>query len=114
VFNPIHDFTHTAPELLPRDPLGFKVTSHCYYATDVWNFGSLMYNLITGIPPCSGIDQANLFQAIRSYISEFDDNHLLKSTPNQLQKLLRECLQRDPERRISIQQIVTHDYFADK
>ena len=66
--------------------------------TDVWAFGCVLYELLSGRQPFAGKTVPETFAAILE--REPDWEVLPPSTPDRFQDLLRQCLVKDPERRL--------------
>ena len=66
--------------------------------TDIWAFGCVLYEMLTGARAFGGVDiAATLGNVIRG---EVDWNALPAETPSTLRVCLRRCLQKDPAQRI--------------
>jgi serine/threonine protein kinase len=72
-----------------------KSTDH---RTDIWSFGCIMYQMLTGRLPFEG--QTATDTLARIIEREPDWEQLPKSTPANVQVLLRCCLEKDPRRRL--------------
>jgi serine/threonine-protein kinase len=66
--------------------------------TDIWAFGCVLYELLSGQRPFSGATASDMVSAILS--REPDWEALPSSTPPSVQRLLRRCLEKDPKRRL--------------
>jgi len=76
-------------------------------AVDWWSFGTLMFEMLTGLPPYYSQDVQQMYFKIMNAKLEFPDN-LDEST----QSILRGLLERDPNKRLSdAQAIKQHPYF---
>jgi serine/threonine protein kinase len=106
VFHPKHDHTHSAPEvLLLPDLLGAQKC--CFgFAADIWTFGSLVYNMLTGVPAFTGFNESELHTSIREYKFDSDSNMQLKLASDPLKELLAGCLTTDPAARLSPDDII--------
>src|SRR6185436_1509226 len=62
--------------------------------TDIWAFGVLLYELVTGTKLFTG---DNTGEILANVIRDEPD---LSSAPAQLQRLLRRCLEKDPKKRL--------------
>jgi len=90
---------YLAPEVLKRR--GYTK------AVDWWSFGTLMFEMLTGLPPYYSQDVQQMYFKIMNAKLEFPDN-LDEST----QSILRGLLERDPNKRLSdAQAIKQQPYF---
>jgi len=66
--------------------------------TDIWAFGVLLYELLTGISP---FGRRSMADTLASVLGTTPDYSVLPSdTPAIAQRLVRRCLERDPQRRL--------------
>ena len=65
---------------------------------DVWSFGCLLYELLTGRQPFAGATNSDTLAAVLE--RDPDMTILPPQTPPAVQALLRHCLQKDPKRRL--------------
>jgi len=65
---------------------------------DVWAFGCVLYEMLTGRQPFSGATISDLLAAVLR--AEPDWAALPPETPPSIRRLLRRCLEKDPERRL--------------
>jgi eukaryotic-like serine/threonine-protein kinase len=79
----------------PEQARGEKVDQRA----DIWAFGCLLYELLTGKRAFVGDTVLETIAAVLE--QEPDWNALPANTPANVRKLLRECLQKDPDRRLS-------------
>ena len=87
-------FLGTPPYMSPEQAWGGDVDKR----TDVWAFGCLLYELLTGARAFRGEVLADTIYAILE--REPDWQALPAETPAKVRDLLRQCLQKDPERRL--------------
>ena len=66
--------------------------------SDVWGFGAVLFEMLSGERPFKGDDVADTLAAVLR--AEPAWNALPQSTPPVVRRLLRRCLQKDPKRRI--------------
>ena len=67
--------------------------------TDVWAFGCILYEMLTGRRAFDGVDAADTFASVLK--SEPDWARLSNDTPTPIRRLLRRCLEKDSSRRLS-------------
>jgi serine/threonine-protein kinase len=65
---------------------------------DVWSFGCVLYEMLTGAQVFSGATVSDMLAAVLR--ADPDWSALPKETPTSIRRLLRRCLERDPERRL--------------
>ena len=84
----------TAAYMSPEQARGFAVDQRA----DIWAFGCVLYELLTGAPAFPG---ATLSDIIASILTRDPDwSRLPRKTPEPLRRALRRCLERDPRRRL--------------
>jgi eukaryotic-like serine/threonine-protein kinase len=66
--------------------------------TDVWSFGCVMFEMLSGRQPFAGETTSDLIAAILK--TEPDWKSLPADTPRGIERLLRRCLEKDPNRRL--------------
>ena len=100
----------TVPYMSPEQTYG-KDLDH---RTDIWAFGCVLYEALTGQRPFIGFDTFDLFNAIRT--KEPDWQALPADTPPTIRKLLQQCLQKEPETRLmsasEAQQVIAEEERA--
>ena len=67
--------------------------------TDIWAFGCVLYELLTGRRPFSGITPSDTLVAVLEH--DPDMRMLPTDTPAAVRSLMRRCLEKDPERRLA-------------
>jgi len=73
---------------------------------DLWSYGVLLFEMLTGRPPFQAPTQANLIQKIKN--AEYDENRIFDA---QARDLIKQLLTIDPRQRPSIEQIKKHPCF---
>ena len=82
--------SYLAPEQISGEPADAR--------SDIFSFGVLLYELVTGELPFQGKNKTELKQAIRfDAIPPFD--HLKARIPDEVQNLISTCLHKNPEQR---------------
>jgi serine/threonine-protein kinase len=66
--------------------------------TDIWSFGCVMYEMLTGRPAAQGATVSETIAAVLE--SEPDWTALPAATPPNIQRLLRRCLEKEVNRRL--------------
>ena len=66
--------------------------------SDIWAFGCLLYEMLTGHRVFKGTTYIDLADAIRN--TEPDFNALPRSTPDRLRRVVTHCLKKDPRERL--------------
>ena len=84
----------TAAYMSPEQACGLPVDTRA----DIWSFGCVLYEMLTGRPPFTGQTIAETLAAILE--REPDWKALPSSTPARIRELLRHCLQRDRALRV--------------
>jgi Tol biopolymer transport system component len=84
----------TAPYMSPEQARGKSVDKR----TDIWAFGCVLYEMLTGRPAFTGETATDVLAKIVE--REPDWTKLPPSTPPHIVRLLRRCLENDPKRRL--------------
>jgi serine/threonine protein kinase len=84
----------TAAYMSPEQARGKAVDKR----TDIWAFGAVLYELLTGKPAFRGEDVTDILAAVVR--AEPDWQALPAATPTQVRSLLRRCLQKDKTLRL--------------
>ena len=93
----------TAAYMSPEQARGLPVDTRA----DIWAFGCVLYEMLTGRPPFTGQTVAETLAAILE--REPDWKALPSSTPARIRELLRRCLQRDLALRAEHRRGARHD-----
>ncbi|XP_063318619.1 serine/threonine-protein kinase PLK3 [Pelmatolapia mariae] len=89
---------YLAPEVLNRQGHGTE--------SDVWSLGCVMYTLMCGNPPFETLDLKETYKCIK------DVRYNLPSTLSPAaQKLISGILQKNPSDRLTLDQILNHEFF---
>lgn len=98
---------YRAPELLVAAEGG----THAYdEKIDVWSVGCILVEMITGKPPFTGKTRKEVWHQIQAF-----KDGVLKNYPNKLFVNLIHCLlKKDPNKRASTLDALTHAYFCTK
>jgi serine/threonine protein kinase len=82
--------SYMAPEQIRAEPAAFR--------TDVWAFGVVLYEMLTGVRPFQGANYSDVFAAILNANPNFE---LLNKPdiPEALRNVVRRCLEKKAERR---------------
>ena len=88
---------YVAPEVISGEGHNFGV--------DWWSLGVVLYEMLYGTTPFKGANRKETFQRI--LISEPD----LTGETTPLRDLIRKLLEKDPDRRIGVDEIKRHDFF---
>ena len=85
----------TAAYMSPEQAKGRMVDRRA----DIWAFGVVLYEMLTGVRLFRGDDVAELLASVLK--TEPDWTALPAGTPASVQRLLRRCLEKDPRKRLS-------------
>lgn len=94
---------YIAPEVLYFGEHGYS------YTADVWSFGVLMYTLLYGKAPFETSDVNTTYKRIKEAIFYFPERI---SVSEDAKDLIRKILVKEPEERISLEQIKEHSFFT--
>jgi serine/threonine protein kinase/Tfp pilus assembly protein PilF len=86
----------TVAYMSPEQALGKKIDAR----TDIWSFGCLLYEMLAGQGPFQAGHEQAVFHAIVNSDPQ-SISTLRDGVPNQLEKILEKCLQKDPRNRYS-------------
>jgi Tol biopolymer transport system component len=84
----------TAAYMSPEQSRGKPVDKR----TDIWAFGCVLYQMLTGRPPFAGDTSPQTVAAVQQH--EPDWVLLPAQTPANITRLIRRCLEKDPKRRL--------------
>lgn len=98
-----------APEVI-NAPTNENV--HYSVKCDVYSAGIIFYILLSGKSPFDGKSFADILQKNKAAVIDFT-NPKLRNNKNAF-ALLEQMLQKDPEKRISAKDALTHSYFVDE
>ncbi|XP_060729931.1 serine/threonine-protein kinase PLK3 isoform X2 [Tachysurus vachellii] len=90
---------YLAPEVLNRQGHGTE--------SDVWSLGCVMYTLLCGSPPFETLDLKETYKCIKEV-----KYTLPPSLSPAAQKLISAILQKNPNDRLTLDQILAHEYFS--
>ncbi|XP_026989034.1 serine/threonine-protein kinase PLK3 isoform X2 [Tachysurus fulvidraco] len=90
---------YLAPEVLNRQGHGTE--------SDVWSLGCVMYTLLCGSPPFETLDLKETYKCIKEV-----KYTLPPSLSSAAQKLISAILQKNPNDRLTLDQILAHEYFS--
>ena len=92
---------YVAPEVLKGD-----YDQKC----DVWSIGAITYIMLCGEPPFLGKTNNEIFKKILNDDVLFDKSKW-KKTSNEAKNFIRECMNKNPEKRFSAQKALEHPWF---
>lgn len=98
-------YQYISPEILQRHPHNYK--------TDVWSLGAIAYKMYYGYPLYQvGLNDFvtanNIFVSLEAY---FGDTSPKMGFENNFKNFLKKCLQIDPEKRASAQELLRDDWL---
>jgi eukaryotic-like serine/threonine-protein kinase len=85
----------TAAYMSPEQARGRRVDKRA----DIWAFGCVLYETLTGRPPFTGADVSEVLAGVIK--SDADWNSLPAAAPPMVRIFLKRCLEKDPSRRIN-------------
>ena len=91
---------YTAPEMLQGNGYNESI--------DIWGLGVVMFTLLTGSYPFDASQREKIFERIK----EKNIHYSKYSLDRKEVKLLRLLLEKDPEKRIEIEDILNEDFFT--
>ena len=84
----------TAAYMAPEQAKGKVVDKRA----DVWAFGAVLYEMLTGQKPFTGRDVSDTLAAVLRIDADFDA--LPDGTPSRLRQVMKACLQKEPKDRV--------------
>ena len=93
---------YAAPEIIQNNPYNKEI--------DVWSLGVILFYMFTGCYPFMGKDEEEIEEKIINEPVEFKDGEWKRISEN-VQDLIRKCLEKDPEERIAIDDFINHSWF---
>ena len=84
----------TAPYMSPEQAQGHKLDAR----SDIFSFGSLLYEMLTGAQPFAGDSHLSIATKLLGHNPK-PVNELVPSLPPDLSKIISRCLRKDPARR---------------
>ena len=80
---------------------------------DVYSYGLTMLHLGTGSTPWAHLTASNVWALIIMITTDPMVHPIPEFLPATLRKLIRDCIQVDPQDRTEFEQLATHEFFAD-
>ena len=93
---------YAAPELIQNLPYNLEI--------DVWSLGVIIYYMFTGCYPFNGKLEDEIEEKILEENVEFKDGEW-KIISDDVQDLIKKCLEKNPEERINIDEFILHPWF---
>ena len=94
--------SYVAPEVLLRTPYNKEV--------DIWSLGIILFYMLTGHLPFKGNSKVIIADKIVNDDLEFDEDEWENKSKN-AKKLIANCLIKEPEDRITIDEFINHPWF---
>ena len=94
--------SYVSPEVLLRTPYNKEV--------DIWSLGVILFYMLCGHLPFKGNDQSVVADKIVNDELVFEDKEWKKMS-KEVKKLIYECLIKEPEERITIEDFLNHPWF---
>eukprot|EP00178_Gracilaria_changii_P013726 TRINITY_DN386_c0_g5_i1.p2 TRINITY_DN386_c0_g5~~TRINITY_DN386_c0_g5_i1.p2 ORF type:complete len:614 (-),score=77.80 TRINITY_DN386_c0_g5_i1:7285-9126(-) len=92
---------YMAPEIILRAPDGYDGEK-----IDAWECGVVLFALLAGYLPFTGVDDVSVFQAVLRRKVEFPEHF-----PPMACEVINKLLQKDPSQRATLYEIRTHPWF---
>ena len=93
---------YAAPEIIENLPYNKEV--------DIWSLGVILYYIFTGCYPFMGKEEDEIEEKIINDPVEFKDGEW-EVISDKVQDLIRKCLEKNPEGRITIDEFINHPWF---
>ena len=93
---------YAAPELIQNNPYNKEI--------DVWSLGIILFYMFTGCYPFMAKEEEEIEEKIINDPVEFKDGEWVHISDN-VQDLIRKCLEKCPEERITIDDFINHPWF---
>ena len=93
---------YAAPEIIQNMPYNKEV--------DVWSLGVILYYMFTGCYPFMGKEEDEIEDKIINEPVEFKDGEW-EVISDKVKDLIRKCLEKSPEERITIDDFINHPWF---
>jgi len=92
---------YVAPEIIEgKEGYSFEV--------DIWALGIIIYELLIGKPPFSENDVKSTYEKIKNVEYTFPEDSIIS---NAAKNLIGQILVKEPNKRLSIEQIINHDFL---
>ena len=79
------------------------------YEVDIWGIGVILYTMLNGRPPFESQEVKQTYKKIKAGAFQFPE-HI--NIGNFAKDLIRQCLTVDLAKRISLQEMLEHDFFT--
>ena len=96
--------SYMAPEILKGKPHNKEI--------DIWSIGIIMYVIINGYMPFEGKTDKEIMESIKFDKLKFYRNKW-GVLSNSAEDLIKRCLEKSPEKRISIDEFINHPWFKE-
>jgi len=93
---------YAAPELIQNMPYNIEI--------DVWSLGVILFYMFTGYYPFNGKEEFEIEEKIINEPVEFKDGEW-EIISDKVKDLIRKCLEKYPEERITIDDFINHPWF---
>ena len=93
---------YASPEIIQNFPYNKEI--------DVWSLGVILFYMFTGCYPFMGKEEVEIEEKIINQPVEFKDGEWEKIS-DKVQDLIRKCLEKNPEDRITIDDFINHPWL---